>query len=88
MGVAFAAWKIFPMLEKAIVDSPKDKDVPDTMRMGLLLTALVAVLSRLFTLWKERNEPIAAGRQSSMLISLVVGFVIYMIFNFLSGGEI
>jgi hypothetical protein len=87
-AVAFAAWKIFPMLEKAIVDSPKDKDVPDTMRMGLLLTALVAVLSRLFTLWKERNEPIAAGRQSSMLISLVVGFVIYMIFNFLSGGEI
>jgi len=59
---------------------------PDTMRMGLLITALLAVFSRFWTLWKERNEPIATGRQSSMLVSLVIGFVIYMILNFLSAG--
>jgi hypothetical protein len=83
-AVAFGAWKLFPMLEEAILDSHTDKNVPDTMRMGLLVTALVAFFSRLFTLWKERNEQIATGRQSSMLVSLVVGFVLYMIFNFVS----
>jgi hypothetical protein len=82
--VALGAWKLFPTLEDSIMVSLKDKSVPDTMRMGLLLTTLVAFVSRLLTLWKERNEQIAAGRQSSMLVSLVVGFVLYMIFNFVS----
>jgi hypothetical protein len=83
-AVALCAWKLFPMLEEAIMVSPKDKNVPDTMREALMITAVVAVFSRFSTLWKERNEPIAVGRQSSMLVSLVVGFVIYMILNFLS----
>jgi hypothetical protein len=83
-AVALYAWLTFPTLQKAIMVSPKDENVPNTMRMGLLVTALVAFISRLFTLWKERNEPIAAGRQSSMLWSLVIGFIIYIIFNFLS----
>jgi hypothetical protein len=85
-AVALGLWKVFPILEEAIVVSTKDKSVFDTMRLGLLLTALVAVLSRFLTLWKERNEPIATGRQSSMLISLIVGFVLYVILNYLSGG--
>jgi hypothetical protein len=82
--VALSAWKLFPTLEEAIMALPKDRNVPDTMRTSLLLTALVAVISRCLTLWKERNEPCAAGRQSSMLTSLVVGFVLYMLLNYFS----
>jgi hypothetical protein len=86
-AVALATYKLFPMLEQGTMASSKDTSVADTMRLGLMVTAVVAVLSRCWTLWKERNDMVAAGRQSSMLISLVVGFVLYMILNFLSGAK-
>jgi hypothetical protein len=83
-AVALGVWKLFPTLEKTIMVSAKDTNVLDTMRLGLLITFLVGAISRLCTLWKERNEQHAVGRQSSMLISIVVGFVLYFILSFLS----
>jgi hypothetical protein len=71
-------------LEKDIMASPKDTDVPDAMREALFLSALLGFVSRCFTLWNERNEAKAAGRQSSMLVSIIMGFVIFVIFNVLS----
>ena len=55
-----------------------------SLRMALLITAVVAFVSRLFTLWTERNEKIAIGRQGSMLYSLVVAAVLYIILNYLT----
>jgi hypothetical protein len=83
-AVAIGAWKVFPLVEKSIIVSSKDKNISDMMRMGLFITAVVAVVSRLFILWKERNENCAIGRQGSMLSSLVVAVVLYMIFDCLS----
>jgi len=82
--VAIGAWKVFPLLEKSIMDSSKDKDITDKMRMGLLISAVVSIVSRLLTLWKERNDNCAVGRQGSMLSSLVVAVVFYMIFDAIS----
>lgn len=84
--MAFGAWKVFPLLGKDFVASANadDAEVLHKMRTGLLITTVVAFLARLFTLWTERNEKQAAGRQGSMLTSLVVAAVIYMILNFLS----
>jgi hypothetical protein len=80
-ATAIGAWKVFPMLESAIMVSPKNEEVSEKMRMALLITAVVAFVSRLFTLWTGRNEKIAIGRQGSMLTSLVVFVIIYLIFN-------
>lgn len=82
--VAIGAWKIFPKLEEAIMVSAKDTPALEKMRMGLLITTVVAVFVRLFTLWNERNEKQAVGRQGSMLTSLVVAAVLYFILNFLT----
>jgi len=73
-------------LEKAITVSEKDENALHTVRTGLLIAFAVALLSRLWTLWIDRNEKHAAGRQSSMLISLVVAFVLYFIGSFLTLG--
>ena len=51
---------------------------------ALFLTMLLGFVSRCFTLWTERNEAKAAGRQSSMLWSIIVGFVIFVVFNVVS----
>jgi hypothetical protein len=83
-AIALGAWKLYPLLEKDIMASPKDTDVPDAMREALFLSALLGFVSRCFTLWNERNEAKAAGRQSSMLVSIIMGFVIFVIFNVLS----
>merc|ERR1719324_2142423 len=83
-AIALGAWKLYPLLEKDIMASPKDTDVPDAMREALFLTMLLGFVSRCFTLWTERNEAKAAGRQSSMLWSIIVGFVIFVVFNVVS----
>ena len=31
-AIALGAWKLYPLLEKDIMASPKDTDVPDAMR--------------------------------------------------------
>jgi hypothetical protein len=82
--VALGAWKIFPLLEEALMVSVKDKHDLDKMRMGLLITAGVAVIARLFILFNERNAKHAVGRTNNMLWSLVVAVILYIILNFLS----
>ena len=82
--MAIGAWKIFPKLEEAIMVSAKDTPALEKMRMGLLVTTVVAFFVRLFTLWNERNQKESAGRQGSMLYSLVVAAVLYIILNYLT----